>query len=577
MDKVDTKGTVITPHSSRSSCPELICPLGSISFNAYACDAFVQTVVVLDIIMLIWCALHFMWLHTMAQFPWRYRNIHQVVKHHLSGTIFSCFTVDTAGGVTDSSTEMRTVFDGEDGGSNNNSMLLIYCPMCRIPLTKRLAHGKVCPNCSVIRVASFPLLVGLSTTFGSLFCAFFLTMRSDFDIPFKIALLTLRISSFVLYYAYAIQSLKKAKSDATMHLGLLVLLIRHRFKDIQCLNVPGVIDLIPGFYREKPTVSLGDDMSNTSISQGYLVPQELTTAVPHAFRAAIRNIITPPVWSADEISTSDAEFIMWWEKPSMKQVMLEHRHLLHGSASLTLIFITLILIGIGADIPLHDHVGRGTFLALGLTGVVVFTTIFALVLASCERMHIVTTQRMITLSMGVLGAIYMSATDLKDVCCAAILEYHEYGDMRIVSFQHPRVANRRLPPLPTSRFVCVDDVFGLIMTLKQHAPPLNNEHWKGYMETIRQEYRSGMFAAMIFMQGLSLLYYYEIIPVFPLSWCFLSSISLFISCLCRGSRIHLITTHIVKSEKPWSLWRLPQWKVKRPVVIELSRPETTTL
>eukprot|EP00760_Papus_ankaliazontas_P007842 PhM_4_TR13559/c0_g1_i1/m.87162 len=582
---MNTNDTLITSSMGHNKCGELKCTLAHISANVYACSPFSHIMLVLDLLALVWCVLHFGWVRTMARFPWRYGNIHEVVEHHLRNSMLSCLILQRKSrmGAMDGVYEMdQQQGQTQQQGLTNDSRLLDFCSMCRVPSAKPFRHGKVCPWCSVIRLSSIPLLIGYSTSLLSIFMLVSLSVRPAFDVPFKVFLFLLRVCVFVVYYIFVVRQLRKTTSDASMHVGLYILLLKNWFRDITCLNVPNVIHLVPVFIQEKN--GKADEELGDYVMEEFITPVEVVD-VPNAFQQSIRHTIPVVHWGEETVlTTSDEnEFVLWYEKPLGKAVMIEQRHLLQGSACLVIASFSVFLLGVVEELPLHGHISRSSLLTLGVIGVFVFVVVFALILSSCDRLHVVTTRRIITYSMGVFGGVYMSAQDLKDVCCAAIHSYTEHSPMTIVSFQHPRIAGRRLPPLPTSRFVCVRDVPGLMGIIRTHAPPLHPEHWKEYMETLRQEYRCIMFAAMISVQAMFLVYYYEVIPVSTVTVMFIAAVGLCATAVHRGVRIHLTTTQVIRNEKPWSSWRMPAWRVRRPeahgheVEMDQSRPQQTMM
>jgi len=195
----------------------------------------------------------------------------------------------------------------------------------------------------------------------------------------------------------------------------------------------------------------------------------------------------------------------------------------------------------------------------------VFLFLFAQILASCDRIQIVTTRRLMSLSRGVFGEMYKSDLDINKITCAAVLQYHEFRAMNTVRFRVTPIVGRRLPPLPFARFVGVKDVMGLIVALKVHGPPLMVQHWAGFSESIRQEYRLYLWGCLLVVGALILSFYYETFPLLFSVWIFFVALSFLALAVQRYNRVHTTTWHVVRNQKPWSLWRLPIWRVRRRV------------
>ena len=261
------------------------------------------------------------------------------------------------------------------------------------------------------------------------------------------------------------------------------------------------------------------------------------------------------------------EKVVWASTPLKKHLIMHDITFLHLCATIVVSSALFFSIASDPQLKVYKIIGAANLHVVGVLAVIIPAVLVALFVRSCDRMYIVTTHNVVTLSKGFVG-VNIAVHANQDIRCGLVSRYKEFGmNFAAFSWRQPSGAEkRRMPALPFSEFSCINngaDMKNLLDKVRRFCPPLSGGVWKGSTEEMAQEWRLLMALAYgTFLMCCTTFHYTNVVPVHILILTFVCCASFCVAIFSKGLRSHFTLNTPFDTSRRSSKWHKPTWQAK---------------
>jgi hypothetical protein len=441
-------------------CDDMNCAAAWTTNNLYFCRGTNISALFFALILIFINVLYYGWLVTIIQLPWQYQNINEIVDSWFSiegtASMLKAFNPSLTGPPPSKSLRIKSA-------SRTSSS----CPICKMVMANPLGPGEVSFWCDVARYAFIPFFIGVTCNGIVLIVVFFLSLKPWFVDGYYAVLLAVPFATYTLTALYIyfcrFSILGDTSQKCTTFVTLAILLRGRSIRKV--------------FNMEEDDNSCRSTTTTTTNANKPPLPDRLV----HEKKAETMRLLGNEDIEAEfrvvlEAELLPDEFVLWFEKPRLEDVLLDNRWLIQSFvAALALgvwMWAASTVSGSGYAINLMWSPS-----ALATIGTVIFIlSLISLLMAvnACNRLYILSNKRLITVVSGLFGA-HLTATDLAAVKYANIVGYTELFSDPILTFSWEVPAgDRRMPPIKTNCFPAVDNMQSFLESFRLVAPPLSS-------------------------------------------------------------------------------------------------------
>jgi hypothetical protein len=522
-------------------CDDMQCAAAWTTNNLYFCRGTNISALFFALILVFINVLYYGWLVTIIQLPWQYQNINEVVDSWFSiegtASMLKAFNVSSAPPV--SSLRIKSA-------SRTSSS----CPICKMTMANPLGPGQVSFWCDVARYAFFPFFVGVTCNIVVLVVIFFLSVKPWFVDGYYAVMLTVPFVTYTLTALYIyfcrFSILGDTSQKCTTFVTLAILLRGRSIRRVFNMEDPDDNNSFKsagtGSTTNKPPLSEKLVYEKKAETMRLLNSEDIETE----FRRILEAEMLPD------------EFVLWWEKPRLEDVVMDNRWVIQS-------FVAALALGVwfwaastvtGGGYAITLMWSSSSLATIGTLTFIISLMTLMMAVNACNRLYILTNKRLITLASGLFGA-HMTYTDLAAVKYANILGYTELFSDPILTFSWEVPAgDRRMPPIKTNCFPAIADMQTFLESFRLVAPPLAPT--ESIRESIRHQrsvWRLHIFVNLLFIEVLPIiLLYSQVVPsalgffILVIAWFFFGGM------LQRGLRFQQITISPLNLADMWVNW-----------------------
>ena len=526
-------------------CNDMPCAAAWTTNNLYFCRGTNIAALFFSLVLIFINVLFYIWLCAVIQLPWRYQNINQIVDSWFSVS----GTSSVLKAITTNSTVTSTSLRSKAGARTSSS-----CPICKVMQADTLGPGQVCFWCDVARYAFIPFYIGVTCNLVVLVVVFFLSVKPWFVDAYYAVLLTIPYVIYTLFILYIYFCRVSILNDTSQKLTTFVMLaiLLHGRSIRKVFNMDDDEKISNNSFKE------GGSASNTGAKP------PLSEKLIHEKKAETMHLLNSEDIESEfrrilEAEILPEEFVLWWEKPRLEDIIMDNRWLIQSFVS---------AMGCGVWFWVSSTVtapyyavttlwSSSTLATIGTLIFVAFLLTLMMAVNACNRLFVLTNKRLISLTSGLFGA-HMTTTDIASVKYASVLGYTELLSDPVLTFSwEVPIGDRRMPPIKTNCFPAIADMQAFLESFRLVAPPLSNtDTIRENMRHQRSVWRMHIFLNLIIVEILPLFVLYaQVVPtavgVFGLAilWFFFGGM------IQRGLRVMQMTISPLNLADMWSHWK----------------------
>ncbi|KAG5487944.1 hypothetical protein LSCM1_08259 [Leishmania martiniquensis] len=297
------------------------------------------------------------------------------------------------------------------------------------------------------------------------------------------------------------------------------------------------------------------------------MPVPLATSLPNSVVRQKRgetahlltsDLLSPQYRKALKATLFRDEFIVWCSEPQLRSVLMENKWLLLDLLAGLLFGIWMLMLSSVSDntYAIVKLSGSTAVAACGLVVVLCFALLLAVVIRSCGRLYVLTSERLITVYESVIEPV-VTVTDLSSVRFAALYGYRSMWSRKPVvdfSWEVP-ASERRMPAIKSHKFSGISDLRTFLQYFRLVAPQMPS-HLKQISQSTRQdrvEWRMHVILCIgLFITLPIVTVYPHAVPDFLAAYLYVVALLVIISTLLRGLRAQQMTCAPLSIAASWA-------------------------
>ena len=550
-------------------CPDLRCSAEYTTNNVYFCSGNNIAALFFSLVLLIITGLYYMWMKTLWQLPWQFPNLHDQLEKVSGGFfLFSFYTGGSKLAGDEATLRSSNLVETRRGTT---------CPICKIAQPTNMGPSEVCYWCEIARIAFIPLYIGMSASILVLVFLFSVSMSPWFSNWYYAVLLVSGYVGYAAIIGYVYLTRVTILGDQDQHLTCF-------FQLAWVLRGRKIGDVFPIIHQQSnssppavdaPNPFLGDAPESPRSQQHHAVDINMDATTVSEERAKLtkdqyrneRLTETIQMLSLDNTFDSDVrdvlkaelhktEYIEWWDKPDHTKIAADDRWLIQifmtGTCAGAWVFLCNMVNP--DDFAITRLADPSTLIIVG--GFIFFFFLIGLLMTfnGCRRVYILTNERIIIVSHGIVG-VHSTSSQLSKIQYASVMGYSEWVSGSILSFSWEAPdGDRKMPPIRTDRLPAITNMREFLIKFRSLSPPLTKaQALKKSLKHLRSVWRLHIFINILAIQLAPIMTIYSLITPLMLSIMSLVLLLSFHGCLIqRGLRVQQMTVAPLNLAEDWT-------------------------